>query len=94
MSHGTPGKPAPSAHEIQKIGFNESVVLDARKLHVQTEVLVRDRVIVKTTVLEGGIVRFVDSDTCPIDGWTLEDVEAFVLAQHQRNLGRARAAGV
>jgi hypothetical protein len=90
MSHGTTDKPPPSAHEVQKIGFNESVILESRKLHVQTEVLVRDRVLVKTTVLEGGVVRFVDSDTCPIDGRTLEDVEAFVLAQHRRNVARAR----
>ena len=95
MSNGTTDKPAPSAHEIQKIGFNESVMLESRKLHVQTEVLVKDRVLVKTTVLEGGVVRFVDSDTCSTDGWTFEDVEAFVLAQHQRNVARARnGAGV
>jgi hypothetical protein len=90
MSHGTTDKPAPSAREFQKIGFNESVLLDSRKLHVQTEVLVKDRVLVKTTILEGGVVRFVDSDTCPIEGRTLEDVEAFVLAQHRRNVERAR----
>ena len=82
--------PQADTSEIQKIGFNESVEVLSKKMHVQTEVFVLDRVLVKTTVLEGGIVRFVDTETCPTRGWTLEQIEAFVFAQHARNVARMR----
>lgn len=77
------------AREVHKIGFNESVRLASRTLHVQTEVFVRQSLLVKTTVLEGGIVRFVDTQDCPIEGGTLQEIEAFVAAQHARNVERA-----
>jgi hypothetical protein len=82
--------PQANASEIQKIGFNEAVEVSSRRMHVQTEVFVMDRVLVKTTVLEGGVVRFVDTETCPTKGWTLQQIEAFVFAQHARNVSRMR----
>lgn len=91
MSTESDSKAPASAHEIQGIGFNESVELVSRKLHVQTEVFVRDRVLVKTAVLEGGVVRFVDTATCPSERRTLQEIEAFVLAQHKRNVERVRS---
>jgi hypothetical protein len=78
-----------SSDEVQKIGFNQSVERAARKLHVQTEVLIRSQITIKTTVLEGGVVRFIDTQTLPADIGNLmglQEIEALVLAQHRRNV--------
>jgi hypothetical protein len=73
--------------EIQRIGFNESVSFQGRNLHIQTEVLVRDHVLVKTTILERGVVRFAQAATCS-RALALHEIEAFVIAQHRRAVQR------
>jgi hypothetical protein len=70
--------------EARKIGFNKSVSRSGRTLHVQTEVLGRNELTIRTTVLEHGVVRFSDSQVCPGDVSELEQIRALVLAQHTR----------
>ena len=89
MSGEGEGKEPANSHEIQKIGFNESVVLGSRTMHVQTEVLVRDGVFVRTTAVEGGFVHFVDTVPCP-DCQTLGEIEEFAVSQHRRSVERVR----
>jgi hypothetical protein len=76
----------PASDAIRNVGFNESVHLDSRTLHVQTEVLMRQELLVQTTVLEGGRVRFSCRTVCPEDISGLESVRAFVEAQHKSHV--------
>ncbi len=76
----------PASDAIRGVGFNESVTLDSRTLHVQTEVLLRKQLMVQTTVLEGGQVRFSCRTVCPEDITGLESVRAFVEAQHKSHV--------
>jgi len=69
---------------VQGIGFNQSVVVGSRTLHVQTEVSLRQQLSVRTIVVEGGLVRFSDRQPCQADAGDVEAVRAFAEAQHKR----------
>lgn len=79
---------------IRKIGFNKYVRLASRELHVQTEVLLRDGILVKTTVLEGGTVLFTDTQACPAEITDVREIEAYVAAQHHRNIAKLISGAV
>lgn len=76
----------------RSLGHNNHVELDGRKLMVQTEVLGRAELKVRTTVLESGVVRYSESNPCPAN--QLEEVRSIVEAQHARNLERVQRGEV
>jgi hypothetical protein len=76
--------------EIRKIGFNDSVVHGTRNLHVQTEVMVRDGVLIRTMILEGGIVRRLDRHMCPPELADVEQIRAHARCRHALHVEAAR----
>ena len=76
--------------EARKVGFNDPVEVEGRKLHIQTEVLTRDGVVVRTLVLEGGIVRFSENRPCPSWVQDMVSLVACVQSQHQELLDTIR----
>lgn len=76
--------------EVRKIGYNDSVDHGTRQLHVQTEVVVRDGVLIRTMVLEGGIVRLVDRHPCPPELAALEEIRAYAESRHAQHVDAAR----
>jgi hypothetical protein len=79
-----------TADELRKIGFNESVDSGTRSLHIQTEVAVREQVLIRTMVLEGGIVRLVDRHPCPPELTELEQIRAYAQSRHEQHVDAAR----
>lgn len=79
---------------IRKIGFNTSVTVGGRNLHVQTEVLVGDRILIRTMVLEGGAVRQTERLACPDNLESPEEVEAYVRGRHQQHVETLTSSGV
>ncbi len=73
-----------------KLGFNETVHVGGRALHVQTEVLTRAGIVIRTTVLEGGVARLAEGRPCPPDVDDLDAFTALVLAQHQKHVDLVR----
>jgi hypothetical protein len=87
MNHLPPQDP-------REIGFNESVTVQGRSLHVQTEVLGREELIIRTTVLEGGVVRVTERQLCPVETTRPEQLRVLAEEQHRRNvLQLTEAAG-
>ena len=80
------------ANDPRSLGHNNHVELNGRKLMVQTEVLGKAELKVRTTVLESGVVRYSESNPCPASG--LEEVRPIVEAQHARNLERVQRGEV
>jgi hypothetical protein len=75
----------------RKIGYNTPVTVGARTLHVQTEVVGRDRLVIRTTVLERGVVQFSDSSDCPTEGVDVEGIRRAARAQHEACIVKANA---
>ena len=69
--------------QVSKIGFNDPVQVNARTFHVQTEVVLRDGIMIRTTVLEAGVVKLVDARPCASAGDELGAFRALVEAQHE-----------
>lgn len=74
--------------DIRKIGFNDSIQVDGRALHIQTEVLQRGGYVMRTTVLEGGTVQFATSEPCPPNLQDEERIRALVQLQHESYVGK------
>jgi hypothetical protein len=70
----------------REIGFNDSVLVQGRSLHVQTEVLGREQLVIRTTVLEGGVVRVAERQLCRADATGPEQLRALAEEQHRRNV--------
>jgi hypothetical protein len=85
--------PAVNLAEAAKIGFNESVDVGGRALHVQTEVLTRGGGAIRTTILDGGIAKFVKKEALPTDLPGLEALATLVKAQHDRYVGHIKKTG-
>lgn len=79
--------------EIRQVGFNESVNLQGRPFHVQTEVLVREQIMIRTTVLEAGAVMFAESHPCPNEALELDAFSALVEAQHKHYVQELNRVG-
>ncbi|RLB48389.1 MAG: hypothetical protein DRJ42_23370 [Deltaproteobacteria bacterium] len=71
--------------ELSKIGFNSSVQGDGYKLMVQTEVLEKEQVMIRTTVLDRGIVQSRENRPCP-EASGLDEVRELAKVQHERIL--------
>lgn len=77
--------------DLKKVGFNESVQVGGRSLHVQTEVLTRSGIVIRTTVLEGGVAKLAEHTPCPDNVSDLGAFVALVESQHKQlveQLGR------
>ncbi len=72
--------------EIRKIGFNDTIQVERRTFHVQTEVLVCDVMTIQTTVLEAGVVKLAEARPCPTGSLEVALVREWVFAQHQHYL--------
>ncbi len=79
-----------TGEELRKIGFNDSIDVGTRTLHVQTEVIVRDGVLIRTMVLEGGIVRSVDRHPCPPELVAVDEIRAYANSRHEQRVQAAR----
>jgi hypothetical protein len=62
-------------------------------LRVQTEVVTREGIVLRTVVLEGGVVRFTENRTCPPEVQDMGSLIACVKSQHQEILERTRRGG-
>lgn len=78
----------------RKIGYNTPVTVGARTLHVQTEVLGRDRLRIRTTVLERGVVQFTDTQDCAEDSTDVDRIRRAAEAQHEAGIRKANALKV
>ena len=79
--------------DARKIGFNDPVVIDGHTLHIQTEVLTRGGVVIRTVVLDGGVVRMAENRPCPPEVADLEALVARVKSQHGELLDKVRLGG-
>ena len=70
--------------EAQTIGFNNSVDVGGLTLHLQTEVVKRGGMVIRTTVLDGGVAKSVTNEPVPPDVSEMDALVALVWAQHQR----------
>jgi hypothetical protein len=78
-------EPAVAPEELAALrdeGFYNHVPVAERTLHVQTEVLTRDFVRIKSTVLEGGRILYGTSQVLPLDVEDVARAKAIVRAQH------------
>lgn len=75
--------------ELRKIGFNDSLDGDGKKIMVQTEVLGRGGPKIRTTVLARGVVQTSEDQPCDAR-MNVEEVREAALLQHQRILAEAR----
>lgn len=80
--------------KARKIGFNRALTWNSRKFVVQTEVYGRERLFVRTTILEQGIVRISVSRECTNCTDDLERVKATAEAQHNAYLDRVKLGEV
>ncbi len=86
-------KPVLQPSEVAKIGFNDSIVVDERTFHVQTEVRAKDGVIIRTTIIESGQVKFTTTRPCPDGLSSLAAVSAAVETQHKFYLRELQRMG-
>jgi hypothetical protein len=77
--------------DARNLGFNDSVAVGERHLHVQTEVLGRRELVICTTVLEGGTVRVAEKQELDVET-PAEEVRAVVERQHRRHVQQLREA--
>ena len=80
----------PWSEEVRCLGFNTDVEHDATTFHVQTEIIGRDELKVKTSVLLGGVVRFYDTRPCPTHKSNLQDLRELIEALHLLVVERVR----
>ena len=80
--------------QLSKIGFNNSVSLDIdpRKVMVQTEVVARDEVLIRTRVLHAGVLQASEKHASP-DASSVEQVREAARIQHERILEKVRQGG-
>ncbi len=76
------------AEEARRIGFNQALTVGDAVLHVQTEVTGREQLVVRTTVLRGGVVIEAESNPCPPELQDLGEIRALAEGQHQQHIER------
>ena len=77
--------------DVRDLGFNDSVTVGERQLHVQTEVLGRHEMVICTTVLEGGTVRVAEKRVLGAET-NAEEIRSVVERQHRRHVQQLREA--
>lgn len=78
----------------RSIGFNDDVRAGDRSFHVQTEVVGSVEMTVRSTVLEGGIVRYATKRRLPPDLKEIAVARALVEAHHQETLGKVASGEI
>jgi hypothetical protein len=68
--------------DLKDVGFYNLVEREGRSLHVQTEVLWRESIKVKSTVIEGGKILRAVAQPLPESIDNAERGRAFIRAQH------------
>jgi hypothetical protein len=76
----------------RNLGFNDSVTVGERQLHVQTEVMGRQEMVICTTVLEGGTVRVAEKQVIGAEVTGAEELRVAVERQHRRHVEELREA--
>jgi hypothetical protein len=76
------------SEDLSEIGFNNDAERGPRRLHVQTEVVDGTEPKVRTTVLESGTVRHVETHACPTDAQDPSHIRAMAETQHNDVLTR------
>jgi hypothetical protein len=79
--------------EARTIGFNDSLDVEGISLHIQTEVLTRGGGVIRTTVLRGGVAKFVESQPVPPEVSEMAALTALVRTQHQRCFEHLKRVG-
>jgi hypothetical protein len=77
-----------------RIGFNDSIDVGGKSLHIQTEVLTARGVAIRTAVYDGGVAKWVEKLPLPPDVTDMQALEALVRNQHQRCIDHVKRAGV
>jgi hypothetical protein len=85
--------PALNLSEAKKIGFNDSVSVGGVSLHVQTEVLTRSGIVIRTTVYDGGVTKFVETQAVPPNVSDVGALVKLVQAQHLRCFDHVKRGG-
>ncbi len=71
-----------------EIGFNDDAETGRRRLHVQTEVIGGPAPQIRTTVLESGTVRHVESQAYSVETIDAQRAREIAEAQHKQVLSR------
>jgi hypothetical protein len=79
--------------EAQTIGFNSSVDVGGLTFHLQTEVVNRGGIIIRSTVLDGGVAKGVRNHPVPAHIYEMEGLIALVRAQHQHYFDDLKRTG-
>jgi hypothetical protein len=80
--------------QAREIGFNDNLKLDGHSIQVQTEVGGVGALVIRTTVMEGGGIRWTQSLPCPTESGDIAVVRVAVHAQHQRVIELVKRGGV
>ena len=80
------------SEEARSIGFNQSVGVRGRMLHVQTEVLVRRGITIRTTIAEGGTVEVAEDQVLKPNTTHLEQLRTLAQEQHDRQVQKLMEA--
>lgn len=79
---------------VYDIGFNAEVRSGARRLHVQTEIVGRSELKIRTIVVEGGAILANYDQPCPPDEG-VEQIRRLAHTHHQNCVDRtARGEGI
>lgn len=76
--------------QIRSVGFNTRIVHGERTFDVQTEVMGRSAMTVRTTVIEGGVVRLLDSQPFAANAGDLGSARERVAQCHELVVRRVR----
>lgn len=68
--------------QAREVGFNTQLQLGAHSIHVQTEVIGLTAIVIRTTVMEAGVIRFAESTPCPTESGDIDAVRAAVESRH------------
>ena len=83
----------PKLAEPWRIGFNDSVDVGGKTLHIQTEVLTARGVVIRTTIYDGGVAKWAGKLPVPADVTDMQALETLVRQQHQRCFDHVKRAG-
>ena len=72
------------------MGHNSEVEHADRRFQVQTEVVGRRAINIRTTVVAGGLVLLCESQPCPVEGTDTSAARALVAALHRSVVGRVK----
>ena len=75
---------------ITDIGYNDFIKRGKRSFHIQTEVIESDSIIIRTTIMEGGLVVDAVSQTCEPEAHDIVHKGNLAKAQHKKALNEVQ----